>query len=81
MADYEASMGKDLAWESAKLKILEIQGHYEEMISLIKSSPRRSKHQMYNCLAHFALGHYGTSYDCAQKLHHSQPSNQYYLAL
>jgi len=81
MADYEASIGKDLAWESAKLKILETQGHYEEMISLIKSSPRRSKHQMYNCLAHFALGHYGTSYDCAQKLHHSQPSNQYYLAL
>ena len=81
MADYEASMGKDLAWESAKLKILEIQGHYEEMISLIKSSPRRSKHQMYNCLAHFALGHYGRSYDCAEKLHHSQPSNQYYLAL
>ena len=81
MADYEASIGKDLAWESTKLKILETQGHYEEMISLIKSSPRRSKHQMYNCLAHFALGHYGTSYDCAQKLHHSQPSNQYYLAL
>lgn len=81
MADYEASKGKDLAWESAKLKILEIQGHYEEMISLIKSSPRRSKHQMYNCLAHFALGHYGRSYDCAEKLHHSQPSNQYYLAL
>ena len=81
MADYEASIGKDLAWESAKLKILETQGHYEEMISLIKSSPRRSKHQMYNCLAHFALGHYGRSYDCAEKLHHSQPSNQYYLAL
>lgn len=81
MGEYEDHMGKDLAWESAKLKILETQGHYEEMISLIKCSPRRSQHQMYSCLANFALGHYGTSYDCAEKLHHSQPSNQYYLAL
>ena len=81
MGEYEDHMGKDLAWESAKLKILETQGHYEEMISLIKSSPRRSQHQMYRCLANFALGHYGTSYDYAKKLHHSQPSNQYYLAL
>ena len=81
LSEYETTQGKDFAWESAKLKVFEKQGNYHGIISLIKSSPHRSKHLRYSCLANFALGHYGNSYEIAEKLHLSQPANQYYLAL
>ena len=81
LSEYETTQGKDFAWESAKLKVLEKQGGYNEILSLVKSSPHQSKHQIYSCLGNFALGHYGNSYKIAERLHRSQPTNQYYLAL
>jgi len=79
--DYASHFGKDRAWESVKLNLLEAQDNFGEMMTLIKSSAHRSHFQEQQCLVHFALGDYGSSYDCAKKLHDSQPKDQYYLAL
>lgn len=79
--DYASNFGKDQTWESVKLNVLESQDDFGAMILLIKSSAHRSKLQEKLCLAHFALGDYGNSYDCAKKLHGSRPNDSYYLAL
>ena len=51
------------------------------MLKFVKLSKYRPKHQIQECLAHFALGNYSDSYSCAIKLNNAEPRNQYYLAL
>ena len=81
LGSYEMHFSRDLSWEAAKLKLLEANQHFEESVSLIKGSQYKSQHQVQNCIAHFALGDYGTSYDCAKALCDSQPKDQYFMAL
>jgi uncharacterized protein (TIGR02466 family) len=81
LAGYASKFGKDNVWEIVKLSLLEIQNDFRAMIALIKSSSNRTQLKEQRCLAHFALGDYGSSYEYAKKLHDNQPKDQYYLAL
>ncbi|MDG1312006.1 MAG: tetratricopeptide repeat protein [Porticoccaceae bacterium] len=81
LTDYESRFGHDLPWESAKLALLQSYENYGEMMAFIGSSQNQSAHLEQQCLAQFALGDYGSSFDCAKKLHLGQPRDQYYLAL
>ena len=81
LADYQRRFGRDLRWESAQLHLMEQRENYEDILSLIQSSENKVAHLERQCVAQFALGDYGSSFDCAQRLHIDRPLDQYYLAL
>jgi tetratricopeptide (TPR) repeat protein len=79
--EWKQNIGKNSTWESAHLKLMDAEGRSDEVLNFVKLSKYRPKHQIQECLAHFALGNYSDSYSCAIKLNNTEPRNQYYLAL
>ena len=79
--EWKQNIGKNSTWESAHLKLMDAEDRPDEVLKFVKLSKYRPKHQIQECLAHFALGNYSDSYSCAIKLNNAEPRNQYYLAL
>ena len=79
LADYANAFGEDTHWQWARIRLLEKEEAYEEVLQLHNADPFSSMEIV--CHAYFALGRYEQAFETAQRLCRSAPGDQYFIAL